>query len=125
MILASTLTLQHSNSESEQSMTKYGRHREQKGESGGLVFGKRGAKRKSAARALMKVDTSSSISKQTDHGYAKKAKRRALRAVAVPEELKAQGKRTNKKLLVATMLIDQHLKSVQGESERSGGMDTA
>lgn len=70
-------------------------------------MGKRGAKRKGLIKAQSIVTTK----KKVDCGYAKKAKRRALRGVVVPADLKPAGKRgaRSKKLLIAAMLADHQI----------------
>ncbi len=94
-----------------------GKNREVKG---GLVFGKRGGKRMKAAKAA--IGAPITTKHKVDRGFAKKAKRRALRTVEIPEELKDGGKRKNKKLLIAVAMADHQLSK---ELVQLGGMETA
>ncbi len=87
-------------------------------------MGKAGAKRKRAFKKLFNEPVTVSIEsfamhyvfefkhnisqtkKKVECGYAKKAKRRSLRGVVVPADLKDGKKRGHKKLLIAAMLVD-------------------
>jgi hypothetical protein len=84
----------------------------------GLFLGKRGARRMHAVKVAM--DTKATIVRKKDRGYAKKAKRRALRTIAVPAELENGRKRTNKKVLVASMLMQEQMKREGLEEEEEG-----
>jgi hypothetical protein len=73
-----------------------------RGGGGGLVCGKLGAKKK----MLEKKQGVSHHTTKVERGFAKKAKRRALRAVPVPEEFKSQSKKKNKKVLVQAAIAN-------------------
>jgi hypothetical protein len=84
---------------------KYGRD---KTEAKGLILGKRGAKRRHATKAMRQATHMAQV-KKGDKGYAKKAKRRALRTVVVPAALKGTAKRTPKGLVVTSMLVGEEV----------------
>ena len=86
----------------------------------GLIMGKRGAKRRTASKALRAAKHLQST-KKGDHGYAKKAKRRALRNIIVPSELK-KGKRTPKDLLVESMLVREGLQQQERDTAANARM---
>lgn len=97
---------------------KYGRTKDG---AKGLILGKRGAKRRNATKVTRQAQHATQV-KKGDHGYGKKAKRRALRTVAVPLELKGSGKRTPKNLLVSAMLVgDAVKKQLKAESAMVDG----
>ena len=99
----------------------HGRYGRDKTEAKGLILGKRGAKRRYATKVTRQAAHVASI-KKGDHGFAKKAKRRALRTVAIPAELKAAGKRTPKNLLVSAMLVGDAVKQqIKAESAMVDG----
>jgi hypothetical protein len=74
----------------------------------GLMMGKAGKRRKNLMKQLHGVQPR--VQKRKDHGFAKKDKRRALRTLVIPSELMSSGKRKNKKLVVAALIVDHQLK---------------
>ena len=84
------------------------------------MMGKNGAKRKHQLKVLNGVQPKRQAKK--DHGYAKHSKRRALRTVVVPSELVSKGKRTNKKLLLATVLVDHQIKQAEEAKKQEASM---
>ena len=92
---------------------KYGK--DKANHSGGIIFGKRGAKRNNAVRKLVGKGKEKKKQDRGKFGGAKKEKRRALRAVAVPAELKTGRRRASKKLLIASMLVQHQLEAAGGE----------
>jgi hypothetical protein len=108
-------------------MGKYGKQQSSSPSGGnGVVFGKPGKKRTGEARKNRVVK----IARKKDTAFEgnKKSKRRALRSVIVPAELKGEGKRgkgTTKKLLVACMLTDFKIKEAEEAQEREAIADAA
>ena len=105
-------------------MGKYGKEQPSSPSgAGGRVFGKSGKKRKGEARK----DRTVKIARKKDTAFEgnKKSKRRALRSVVVPAELKDGKKRTSKKLLVACMLTDFKIKEAEEAEEREAIADAA
>jgi len=108
-------------------MGKFGK---KKAESGfGIRFGKNGKRMKAAMKALKpagsRPTTTTNFNMHRDNP--KKAKRRALRAVVVPEALKT-GRRANKKLLLAVHLMGAEAAQEAAAEVTEGmanGMDTA
>mmetsp|Transcript_45431 Transcript_45431/g.91661 ORF Transcript_45431/g.91661 Transcript_45431/m.91661 type:complete len:107 (+) Transcript_45431:37-357(+) len=75
----------------------------------GLMMGRNGRKRKHLMKQLN--GQGPQLQKKKERGFAKHEKRRALRTVIVPSELMITGgKRKNKKLLVAAIIVDHQIK---------------
>lgn len=71
----------------------------------GLTLGKFGGRRKHAVKVA--TNHKVTIVRKKDTGYAKKAKRRVLRTVAIPDELKTGRRRVRGKVLVASMMLNE------------------
>ena len=111
-------------------MGKYGKKKEASGF--GFRAGKNGAKMIHALNQLKPDGDRPSITRKNDQHRTnpKKVKRRALRAVVVPAELKT-GKRANKKLLLQVHMMGAEAAQAAAAEVRAGvpgatgAMDTA